>query len=195
MARPETAAPEEPAAEAPVTLAAAEEVPAPAEEVVEELVAAPQPEETLLAEATEIPQVDAVETVAAVTSPAPEVVAEAEPAKPARNAPIFDSAEPEAIELASAEIPEEELVVVAKSTSGGRHYGVNVGDYTSRSQAERELLKVALVESATLNRGLRKITEKGGSYHANFMGLTEDQADLACRRLKARGVPCETIGQ
>ena len=75
-----------------------------------------------------------------------------------------------------------------------RHWGVNVGDFTSRSEAERQLLKTALVESATLNQGLRKITEKGGSYHANFMGLTEDQADLACRRLHARGVSCETLG-
>ena len=115
--------------------------------------------------------------------------------KPARSAPIFDSPEPTAIiETAAAEEPEEQLVVVVKSTSGGRHFGVNVGNYTSRSQAERELLKVALVESATLSQGLRKISEKGGKYHANFMGLTEDQAALACRRLKARGVACETLG-
>nr|WP_240904318.1 serine hydrolase [Rhodobacter sp. SGA-6-6] len=203
MARPETAAVEEPAAEAPVELAAAEETPAapPVEDLVETVQA---PEEVLLAEAPEAPQVEAVETVAAaVVAPMPEspasetpAVAEVETvaAKPTRNAPIFDSAEPETIELAAAEAPEEELVVVAKSSSGGRHWGVNVGDYNSRAQAERELLKVALAESATLNQGLRKISEKGGSYHANFMGLTEDQADLACRRLRARGVSCETLG-
>ena len=194
MARPETALPEE-----PVALAAAEETPAapPAEELVETV---QPPEEVLLAEVTEAPQAEVVETVAAaaIEEPMPEATAIAEvetvAAKPARNAPIFDSAEPEAIELAAAEVPEEELVVVAKSSSGGRHWGVNVGDYTSRAQAERELLKVALAESATLNQGLRKISQKGGSYHANFMGLTEDQADLACRRLRARGVSCETLG-
>ncbi len=198
MARPAIAAPEEPAAEAPVTIAAAEEAPVapPVEELVETVQA---PEEVLLAEAPEAPEVSAVETVAAaVAEPMPEEQPMAEiemvAAKPARNAPIFDSAEPEAIELAAAEAPQEELVVVAKSTSGGRHWGVNVGDYRSRSEAERELLKVALAESATLNQGLRKISEKGGSYHANFMGLTEDQADLACRRLRARGVSCETLG-
>ncbi len=81
-----------------------------------------------------------------------------------------------------------------KSTSGGHHWGVNVGDFTSHAEAERALLKTALAESATLNQGKRKITQSGGSYHANFMGLTEEQADLACRRLRARGVACETLG-
>jgi D-alanyl-D-alanine carboxypeptidase len=181
------AAPAEVPVEAPVELAAAEvvEMPAaPVEDLTEPLV------DTLMADAS--PAVTEVETVAAaVMAPMPDTPPVAE--KPARNAPIFDTVEPE-VELAMAEAPEEELVVVAKSTSGGRHWGVNVGDYASRSQAERELLKVALVESATLNQGLRKISEKSGSYHANFMGLTEDQADLACRRLRARGVACETLG-
>ena len=31
-------------------------------------------------------------------------------------------------------------------------------------------------------------------YRASFMGLTEEQAELACRRLTARAVPCETVG-
>jgi len=165
---------------------------APEETLLAESVDMPEtlPEETLLAAAETAPAVTDVENVAAaIMAPMPEPADTA----PARKAPIFDTVEP-TVEMASAEAAAEELVVVAKSTSGGRHWGVNVGDYTSRAQAERELLKVALVESATLNEGLRKISEKGGSYHANFMGLTEDQAGLACRRLKARGVACETLG-
>jgi len=197
MARPEAAA------EPPVAVADVEEMPATLETLVEPVVA---PEETLLAESVDMPETLPEETLLAAAETAPAVtdvenVAAAimapmpEPADtaPARKAPIFDTVEP-TVEMASAEAAAEELVVVAKSTSGGRHWGVNVGDYTSRAQAERELLKVALVESATLNEGLRKISEKGGSYHANFMGLTEDQAGLACRRLKARGVACETLG-
>ena len=108
-----------------------------------------------------------------------------------RKAPIFDSAEPAEVVVAAAE-PE---VVIVKSTSGGRNFGVNVGDFTSRYEAERALLKTALAESATLNEGLRRISQKDGSWHANFMGLTEEQASLACRRLKARAVPCETLGE
>lgn len=80
------------------------------------------------------------------------------------------------------------------STSGGRHFGVMVGDYPSRYEAERALLKTALAESATLHESLRKPMQADGAWRASFMGLTEDQAELACRRLRARAVPCETVG-
>jgi D-alanyl-D-alanine carboxypeptidase len=204
--RPETVAAAETAtaseeaqpAETTTAEAAPAETEAPLEEVVvaeaapaEALPEEAAPEVIALAEEvapeTETPQVTAVETVAAA------VMAPAEETGPVRNAPIFESPEP-AVEVAAAEEPASEEVVVVKSTSGGRHWGVNVGDFTSRAEAERALLKTALAESATLNQGLRKISQKSGSYHANFMGLTEEQADLACRRLKARGVPCETLG-
>lgn len=186
----------------PAETAIAEAAPAEAEAPLEEVVvaeAAPAealsdeaaPEAIALAEGTapeeETPQITAVETVAAA------IMAPSEETGPVRNAPIFESPEP-AIEVAAAEEPASEEVVVVKSSAGGRHWGVNVGDFTSRAEAERALLKTALAESATLNQGLRKISQKSGSYHANFMGLTEEQADLACRRLKARGVPCETLG-
>jgi D-alanyl-D-alanine carboxypeptidase len=46
----------------------------------------------------------------------------------------------------------------------------------------------------TLQDGLRKVVAQGGGYDANFMGLTREQADLACRRLQARAIQCFTIG-
>ena len=109
------------------------------------------------------------------------------PAK--RNAPIFDevAAAPEALAA-------EQEVVTRVSTSGGRYWGVNVGRFNSSYEAERALLKTQLTESATLNDGLRKVVQKGGAFDANFMGLSQDQADLACRRLQARAVQCFTIG-
>ena len=178
----------------PVVEPAAEEV------VVAEVVAEPQPElvvtdpgaevaeapvaETLLADVTE------VETVAAGATVAPPLVdlAAAVPATK-RSAPIFD-----AVETADPVAEEDEEVVVVMSTSGGRHFGVNVGEYPSRYEAEKALLKTALAESATLNEGLRKTSQSGGAWRASFMGLTEEQAELACRRLSARAVPCETVG-
>ena len=35
--------------------------------------------------------------------------------------------------------------------------------------------------------GLRKVVERKGGYDANFMGLSQENADLACRRLQSRG--------
>ena len=174
------------------------EAPAAEEVVVAE--AAPEPElvvtdpgtdvavakpETLLAEVTEVETVAAPATVAA----APVALAAVVPATK-RSAPIFDAVE--AVEPAAAAADEE--VVVVMSTSGGRHFGVNVGEYPSRYEAEKALLKTALAESATLNDGLRKTSQSGGAWRASFMGLTEEQAELACRRLTARAVPCETVG-
>lgn len=139
-------------------------------------------------------EVSAVETVAGTTEPllVPVEIAAATVSAPLadRKAPIFDEAV-----LAEAPVEEaQEEVVVVMSSSGGRHFGVNVGEYPSRYEAERALLKTALAESATLNEGLRKTSQSGGVWRASFMGLTEDQAELACRRLSARAIPCETVG-
>ena len=123
-----------------------------------------------------------VETVAGdvnAGAPAVEIAAATVTAPlPKRAAPIFETVE--AAEPATGAEPE---VVVVMSTSGGRHFGVNVGEYPSRYEAERALLKTALAESATLNEGLRKTSQSDGSWRASFMGLTEEQAELACRRL------------
>ena len=143
-----------------------------------------------------MPEVTEVETVAAgATVVTPSVdLAEAAPAMPPkRQAPIFDAVETAEADVEAEADPTEEVVVVM-STSGGRHFGVNVGEYPSRFEAEKALLKTALAESATLNEGLRKTTQSGGAWRASFMGLTEEQAELACRRLSARAIPCETVG-
>ncbi len=189
--------------------------PAPEAAVVEEVaVAAVEPElvvtdpgtdpaaETLMAEVTDV---EAVAGAAAIAPPAVELAVTTVAAPmPKRQAPIFD-----AVETAEAEMDEAgtgeagtgeagtggaEEVVVVMSTSGGRHFGVNVGEYPSRYEAEKALLKTALAESATLNEGNRRTAQSGGVWRASFMGLTEEQAELACRRLSARAIPCETVG-
>ncbi|SFL49865.1 D-alanyl-D-alanine carboxypeptidase family protein [Shimia aestuarii] len=90
--------------------------------------------------------------------------------------------------------PPQPKVVTRLSTSGGRHWGINVGRYASRYAAEKVLLKTALAEMATLDGTLRKVVKNSRGYEANFMGMTQDTADLACRRLQARQITCYTIG-
>ena len=85
-------------------------------------------------------------------------------------------------------------IVTRISTSGGRHWGVNIGRYNSRYEAERVLLKVALNEMSSLNGSLRRVVQRSGGFDANFMGLSREGADLACRRLQARGTTCFMIG-
>ena len=109
------------------------------------------------------------------------------PAK--RNAPIYTDSTAQMAEVAAQ--PE---VVTRVSTSGGLGWGVNLGHFNTRSEAERLLLKIQLVESATLGEGLRKVVPRAGGYDADFAGLSRDDADLACRRLQARAVQCFTMG-
>jgi D-alanyl-D-alanine carboxypeptidase len=99
------------------------------------------------------------------------------------------ASDPAPVETATA--PE---IVTRISTSGGRHWGINVGRYNSRYQAERVLLKTALNEMSTLDGSLRKVIPRSSGYDANFMGLTRETAELACRRLQARNVTCFMIG-
>ncbi|MBW3241546.1 D-alanyl-D-alanine carboxypeptidase [Epibacterium sp. DP7N7-1] len=89
---------------------------------------------------------------------------------------------------------EEPVVVTRLSTSGGRYWGINVGRYTNRFQAEKVLLRTALAEMETLDGSLRKVVQSPRGFDANFLGMTKESAELACRRLNSRNVTCETLG-
>jgi len=120
------------------------------------------------------------------------VITKAENIQTVAAASTRPAARPKNLVLARA-APKTE-VVTRISTSGGRHWGVNVGRYTSRYKAERVLLKTALAEMATLDGSLRNVVRTSRGFDANFMGLTRETADLACRRLKARNATCFMVG-
>lgn len=95
----------------------------------------------------------------------------------------------------AADIPAAEPEIVTRiSTSGGRLWGVNIGRYPSRNAAERILIQVALAEATALDGAVRRVLQRQGGFDANFMGLSREGADLACRRLTARGTTCFMIG-
>ena len=100
---------------------------------------------------------------------------------------------PNRVERVAAATPEAE-VVSRVSTSGGRHWAVTLGKFSNRGTAERALLQTALSETRSLDGALRKVIQRGSGYEATFAGLTQDQADLACRRLQARAIGCFTLG-
>ena len=96
--------------------------------------------------------------------------------------------------IPAAPQPALQEVVTRVSTSGGRHWGINVGKFPSRYHAEKALMKTALAESGTLDGSLKKVVERKGGYEASFLGMTQEMADLACRRLQARKITCFTMG-
>ena len=155
--------------------------------------ARPAPEAPAPAEA---PAADVLVVDADVIENAVEAVLETAAAAPAETpAP---PARPGDVVLAAVQqatpVPTEPEVVTRISTSGSRLWGINVGRYGSRYQAERVLLRVALNEMSTLDGSLRRVNQSSRGYDANFMGLTRDGAELACARLQARGTTCFMIG-
>jgi len=154
---------------------------------------APKPEaavtQTVIAQAPEKPVkpvVTAATTVTTATAAAP-VVTSAPLPRPAKV--ILASA------LATQPAAKPEPVIVTRvSTSGGRLWGINIGRYNSHHQAERILLKTALKEMTTLDGSLRKVVRRSTGFDANFVGMTRETAELACRRLQARSISCSTMG-
>ncbi|PTW47711.1 D-alanyl-D-alanine carboxypeptidase family protein [Rhodovulum kholense] len=137
------------------------------------------------------PGTDSVAVAAAAPEPAAtDLAAVAAAAAAAASAP---PAAPDAVELALAE--DEPQIVSRMSSSGGRYWGINVGNYNSRYQAERVLLRTALQEMGILDNALRKVVQGRRGFEANFVGMTELEADQACRRLQSHGSTCSTFGQ
>lgn len=138
---------------------------------------------------------DATPTPAATAKPAArpkELVLASASATPAIEKSAVDQAVLAAVKEPSPDPVQE--VVTRVSTSGGRHWGINVGRYTSEYQARKVLLTVALNEMSTLDGSLRKVVKRKSGFDANFMGMSQESADLACRRLQAKQVTCFTIG-
>jgi len=84
-------------------------------------------------------------------------------------------------------------IVVRVSSSGGQMWGVDLGRYPSRFDAERTLLRIALAESAALSGGVRRVVERGGGFGAVIVSLGQDQADRACLRLASTVQSCTVI--
>ena len=204
--KPPAALPERPAEPVPTIETALAEPDSPAEETDEGVELAEAVAETVpgapdaLAEAAPAPDAQ-IEVASATTVIAPSAAikprARPETLVVLASLPTTDSPRDEAPQTALAEvtaISAEPEVVTRISTSGGRHWGINVGRFGSRHAAEKVLLQTALKEVNTLDGTLRKITQGGGGFDANFMGMTRESADLACRRLQARQVQCFMIG-
>ncbi|MFN0115215.1 MAG: D-alanyl-D-alanine carboxypeptidase family protein [Paracoccaceae bacterium] len=141
----------------------------------------------------------AAETALALAAPA-ETVPTGDPAPEPSVEPAALRPAPEAPEiiLAASDEPAPQAadleVVTRVSTSGGRQWGVTIGNYSSRFEAERVLIRTALIEMTTLDEALRKVVPHSGGFDANFVGMTEESAELACRRLIARATDCAVIG-
>ena len=66
--------------------------------------------------------------------------------------------------------------------------------FTEKLQAAADAKETEWAWIETLDEALRKVVRKPTGFDANFVGLSEGQAELACARLAARNRDCTAIG-
>ena len=93
-----------------------------------------------------------------------------------------------------AEAPVQLEVVTRLSTAGQTLWGVRVGRYVTKYEADKALIRVALSEIQALEGTDRRVVQTPQGWDARFVGLTRERAALACRKMHARGRTCETVG-
>ncbi len=83
------------------------------------------------------------------------------------------------------------------STTGDGDWGIQIGSFRSKGDAERQLLTTALQDVPQLNGGLRRVEAakvRGVTmYRAQFLGLTRQAALGACEALTRRSSDCMPI--
>ena len=103
-------------------------------------------------------------------------------------------ARPSRLSFLATSISEHQTKTVARrSTSGSRVWAINIGKFNTRYEAERVLLRMALAEMSSLDGASRTVKARAAGFDALFIGLTEDGADLACRRLHVQQLSCFTV--
>ncbi|PZO63315.1 MAG: D-alanyl-D-alanine carboxypeptidase [Paracoccus denitrificans] len=97
-----------------------------------------------------------------------------------------------AMDLNSDEMPATETVTRVRVGKGG--FGVTLGAFQTRREAESVLVKTALQESGTLSGSARSVSDTRKGFVPNFGGLSRAAAQLTCDKLNARQVSCNVIG-
>lgn len=97
-----------------------------------------------------------------------------------------------AMDMNSDEMPAVETVTRARVGKGG--FGVSLGTFKSRKEAETALVKTALQESGTLGGSARSVADTKRGFVPNFGGLSRAAAQLTCDKLNARQVNCDVVG-
>lgn len=72
-----------------------------------------------------------------------------------------------------------------------KSHAILVGRYTTQFEAEKTLLKAALIEESLLENTNHSVLLINRGFSAKFMGLTQSNATRACTRLTRRGYECK----
>ena len=104
---------------------------------------------------------------------------------------ISYSSEPEPVY--NIEMVEHPRTISRLTSSGQKDWGIDIGTYPNRFTADKVLIKTALSEMISLEGSLRKVVKNKYGFRATFLGLSENKAGQACKRLRNRNVSCDII--
>lgn len=89
------------------------------------------------------------------------------------------------------------VAAVGQATTGGNAWGVQLGSFRTKGDAERHLLTTALRDVPELAGGLRRIeparVQGVTLFLAQFVGMTQEAAITACSRLNRQQAECVPI--
>ena len=91
------------------------------------------------------------------------------------------------------EVVEHPKTISRLTSSGQKDWGIDVGTYPNRFTADKVLIKTALSEMISLEGSLRKVVKNKYGFRATFLGLSENKAGQACKRLRNRNISCDII--
>jgi D-alanyl-D-alanine carboxypeptidase len=88
----------------------------------------------------------------------------------------------------------ETVSTASAGTTGGNEWGVQLGSYRAKGDAERQLLTTALMDVPELSGGLRRVeaarVQGVTVYRAQFVGLDQAEALAACASLARKQADC-----
>ncbi|MGR3543702.1 MAG: D-alanyl-D-alanine carboxypeptidase family protein [Paracoccus sp. (in: a-proteobacteria)] len=88
----------------------------------------------------------------------------------------------------------EPLEIVSRASDGSRNWGVSLGLYRSRAEADQLLIRSALQDGAVLGNAQRNIANTIRGFEPKFVNLDKAGAQLVCERFRTRSQDCKVIG-
>ncbi len=89
----------------------------------------------------------------------------------------------------------EELEIVSRPANSGRSWGVTLGMFSSKAEAEKLLLRSALQDGAILGGAQRHVADTKRGFQPSFANLTKGNAELVCERFLSRSQECQVVGR
>lgn len=86
------------------------------------------------------------------------------------------------------------LEIVSRAENSGRHWGVVLGLYRSKAEADELLMQTALQGGDILENANRHVADTLRGFQPSLANLTKANAQLTCERLQAKQQDCQVVG-